>query len=42
MQSGAEEEWDDEDWDDMDDSESSLSFISDMPLFTNMRIAIGV
>ena len=42
MQSGAEEEWDDEDWDDMDDSESSLSFISDMPLLTNMRIAIGV
>ena len=40
MQSGAEEEWDDEDWDDMDDS--STSAIEQMPLFTNMRIAIGV
>ena len=43
MQSGAEEEWDDEDWDDMDDSSTSaIRHIEQMPLFTNMRIAIGV
>ena len=43
MQSGAEEDWDDEDWDDMDDSSTSaIRRIEQTPLFTNMRIAIGV
>ena len=41
MQSGAEEEWDDEDWDDMDDSESSLSFVTDMSLATKMKIMLA-
>ena len=35
MQSGAEEEWDDEDWDD----DSGSSFISDMSVRSKMKLA---
>ena len=39
MQSGAEEEWDDEDWEDAD---SGSTFVSDMSVASKMKLAGGV